>query len=548
MTIEDIGKLIAAGEGETVEFKETTGQRVDACETLCAFLNKEGGAVVFGVTRKGKLTGQLMSDSTKRDLFDAFKKFEPSADITVEYVPVDGMHTAIVCRVDPGNCRPYVYDGKPYKRIQSSTTVMSQEEYEKMLAERGGFRSDWELQENPRLTLDEIDLEEVKKTAKMAVQVGRLDPEVDTEDAATLLKKFKVMRGGRLLNASAVLFGNDAMIDYPQCEIKMARFKGTGKNEFGDERREEGNIFKLLVAATQFCFKHLNLSAKVIPTKIERDEHLEIPPEALREAILNALVHRQYSKRGAVSLAIYDDRLEVTSPGGFPPGKTVEQITTEHESEPRNERIAHVLYLRKTIETWGRGFDRIRSECEKEGVPLPTVTEKDGYVRLTFARPVQILSNSVHLSSKSCIETEKVGKKSGQEVGRKSGQENLKVGKKHEVKISQKRRKVSQKSGQENLEEGKNSTAQKAFEKRARTMLDLALPSARPAARNNMILTLSEIAADPTASILCLAGKTGLPRGTVRNAQEMLKELGFIYRIGGDRGGHWLVSWKDKRA
>ena len=99
-------------------------------------LNKDGGTVVFGVTRKGKLTGQLMADTTKRDLFDAFQKFEPAADIEVSYVPVDETHTAIVCHVDGGNRKPYIYDGKPHKRVQSSPTIMSQEEYERMLLAR----------------------------------------------------------------------------------------------------------------------------------------------------------------------------------------------------------------------------------------------------------------------------------------------------------------------------------------------------------------------------------------------------------------------------
>jgi len=557
MTVSEINELIAQGEGETVEFKETTGQRGDACKTLCAFLNGQGGTVFFGVTRKGKLTGQLMADSTKRDLFETFQKFEPSADIEVAYVPVDETHVAIVCRVEKGNGRPYAYDATPYKRVQSSTTVMSQEEYGRMLSERGGFRSDWELQENPRLTIDEIDLDEVKKTARMAVQVGRLDPDVDTDDAVMLLKKFKLMRGDRLLNAAAVLFGNDAMIDYPQCEIKMARFKGTGKNEFGDERREEGNIFKLLAEATQFCFKHLNLSAKVIPTQIERDEHLEIPPEALREALLNAFVHRQYSKSGAVSLAIYDDRLEVTSPGGFPPGKTVEQITTEHESEPRNERIAHVLYLRKTIETWGRGFDRIRSECEKEGVPPPTVVEKDGYVRLTFARTVQLSKNSVQLNSESCTETGKVGKKRGQEiVGQKQetkvGQKPEKASQKCTAEVSQKlekvsqksEAKVSQKSGKVSQKSGQSDMRLTEIRRRAACSIDVVLPSLRRDVRKNLENVMVAIGVNPYVTICEISKQIHVSVATVKNAEALLKEVGLLYRIGGDRGGHWLISWK----
>ena len=192
MTLEDLRKLIATGEGEALEFKATTGQREDACETLCGFLNRDGGTVVFGVTKKGVLTGQLVSDKTKRELFEVFAKFEPSADIAVDWVDVDATHQAIVCTVPRGNERPYVYDGRPYKRVQSSTTVMKREEYNRMLKERRGFESPWEATPNPKLTLDCIDLEEVKRTARKAVHMGRLDPSVDTEDAIGLLDQFRL--------------------------------------------------------------------------------------------------------------------------------------------------------------------------------------------------------------------------------------------------------------------------------------------------------------------------------------------------------------------
>lgn len=102
MTLEELKRLIADGEGERLECKETTGQRGEACRTLCAFLNGDGGTVVFGVSRKGKVTGQLVSDETKRDLARAFCDFEPGIEIPTEYVPVDATHQAIVCRVAGG--------------------------------------------------------------------------------------------------------------------------------------------------------------------------------------------------------------------------------------------------------------------------------------------------------------------------------------------------------------------------------------------------------------------------------------------------------------
>ena len=224
MTSAELEKLVAKGEGEMLEWKETTGQRGDACETLCAFLNRDGGTVVFGVSRKGRLTGQLISDKTKRELFEAFEKFEPSADVETEWVEIDETHQAIVCTVGRGNERPYVYDGRPYKRVQSSTTVMKREEYNRMLGERRGFESPWEAMPNPKLKLEDIDLEEVCRTARKAVQMGRLDSSVNTEDAVGLLDHFKLREGGVLLNGAAVLFGNDK-------SIRSSKSKWAGSGE-----------------------------------------------------------------------------------------------------------------------------------------------------------------------------------------------------------------------------------------------------------------------------------------------------------------------------
>ena len=389
MTLEELKKLIADDEGETVEVKETTGQRGDACETLCAFLNKDGGTVVFGVTKKGKLTGQLMADTTKRDLFEVFQKFEPAADIEVSYVPVDDTHTAIVCHVDGGNRKPYIYDGKPYKRVQSSTTVMSQEEYERMLRARGGFRSEWEDQPNTELSLDDLDLDVIRDTARKAVRCGRLDETVDTEDAASLLDHFKLKKNGTLLNGAAVLFGKADRIDYPQLEIKMGWFKGTDQRVFLDNSHVQGNVFRLMDAGMAFCFKHLNLAAWT-SGKIERDEELEIPADALREALVNAFAHRSYENRSqTIYLAIYDDRVEIKNPGKFPPDFNLARLFSPpiQHSEPRNEKIARVLYLRKSIETWGRGLTRIANECARVGLPVPEVKEEYGCITTTFRRP-----------------------------------------------------------------------------------------------------------------------------------------------------------------
>ncbi len=386
MTLEELQALILSGEGETLEVKETTGQRVGACETLCAFLNKDGGTVVFGVGKKDKIIGQLVSDKTKRELFEVFAKFEPAADIDVEWIDVDDTHKAIVCKVERGNMRPYVYDGRPYKRVQSSTTVMPQEEYERMLAERKGFQSDWELEINPDLKLSDLDENEIRKTARMGVEEGRLPESTDINDVIGLLDGFKVRRDGALCNAAAVLFCKENT-DYMQCLLRLGRFKGKDNQIFIDNKQITGNIFRLIDVGMAFCFNHLSLSGEI--KGVYREEHLEVPAKAIREALVNALVHRLYVRRGSsVSLAIYDDRIEIINPGVFPQNLTMDELRAGNKSEPRNPIIARVMYARKALEAWGRGIKLIMEECAKANLPEPQIVSAGGYTKTVFMRPV----------------------------------------------------------------------------------------------------------------------------------------------------------------
>ena len=512
MTLSELENLIEIGECETFEYKESTGQRVDACETLCAFLNGNGGTVVFGVTRKGKLTGQLVSDETRRNLFEVFDKFEPAADIETEWVRVDETHQAIVCKVQRGNVRPYVYDGRPYKRVQSSTTVMPQEEYERMLSERSGFISEWELRENPRVTMDAIDEEEVFRTAKMAVAVGRLDASADLTDPAVILRKFKLMGDGRPLNGAMVLFGKDLTF-YPQCYLKAAKFQGTTKDVFDDVGiHESGNFFTLFDKAMAFCFKHLKLRGEVKGKY--REESLEVPADALRESIINALIHRLYTVNGgSVSIAIFDDRVEITNPGNFPSDLPIEKITEVHESFPRNPRVADVLFRRKTIEAWGRGFRAIYSACKREGKPYPTITCDGHFVKTVYSR-LQVSQISGPVSSE----------------------------------VSQKLAQSDQELAQRDQELAQRDQELAQTDDRVEIILEKELPTLRKDARKNAELVLKEIVKNAEVTISMIHEHTGIPEKTIKNAQALLRNVGILYRIGGDFGGHWMISWKDGNA
>ena len=402
-----IKQLTAEKENEKVEFKETTGQLERGMETLCAFLNGEGGTVLFGVTDKGKIIGQDLSDKTKRDIAEAITRLEPTAAVQISYVPLqDSEKKVITFHVEDARLnRPFCYKGRAYMRVESVTTTMPQSRYNELLIQREEIRHGWETYPNTDLKLTDLDETEIRKTVRLGVECGRL-PETTGSDISTILEKLEVLENGVLKNAAAVLFAKKKLAHYPQNLLRLARFKGTDKTVFIDNQRVHGNLFQLLDAAMSFIFKHLSLSGTT--DTLEREEHLEIPYKAIREAVINALCHRSYRDAGgSVAIAIYDDRVEIENPGSFPSGWDMKRIKSEHGSKPRNPLIADTLYIRKVLESWGRGINLMIEECQKSGLPEPEY---------------QIAVDEVKLIFRHKVTGQEAGQVTGQEAGQVTGQ------------------------------------------------------------------------------------------------------------------------------
>ena len=159
-----------------------------------------------------------------------------------------------------------------------------------------------------------------------------------------------------------------------------------------DTSRQTKNLNKLLIRIllhlqVEFS-KHLNLSGKITNHSLQREEKLEVPYKALREALINSLCHRQWEKYNLTnSIAIYDDRIEIANPGIFPPQITPESIKKPHESYPYNLKIAEALYKSTYLESWGSGAKRIMDACREQGVEDPSWRCDGGFVIVTFKRP-----------------------------------------------------------------------------------------------------------------------------------------------------------------
>jgi ATP-dependent DNA helicase RecG len=393
MTLDEVRDIVDGGESAQVEFKRSTGTLDAAMKTVCAMLNGSGGYVLIGVRDDGSILGQEVADATRRDVARELRQIDPQVVLEPEVVPVDDKRAVIVLSVPGDRLGPYTYDGRPYVRQSATTEQMDQSTYEQRLVERRDPRRRWEARPAEGMTVGDLDASEITRTVNAAIDRGRME-EPGTRDPGDLLRGLGLLRDGTLLNAAVVLFGEDHvfMPDYPQCLLRMARFRGTTKSEFEDNRQVRAHAFTLFDRAQQFLREHLPIASKVRPDAMEREDMPLYPMEALREALANALCHRDYGLRGSsIGLAIYDDRLEITNTGTLPSGITLEELTEPHVSQLRNDLIADTFYRRGIIEQWGRGTIMMQEATEEAGLVPPEFEQRGGEIVVRF-RPMRYVA------------------------------------------------------------------------------------------------------------------------------------------------------------
>jgi ATP-dependent DNA helicase RecG len=386
MDLAQLQTIVAAGETETLEFKKTTGERREGMQSLCAMLNHRGGRVLFGVDPSGRILGQQVVDHTLEEVAQEIQLIEPTIFPQIDRVDVKPGLQVIVVQVSTGPNRPYSYKGQAYRRVGNTSPKMSRDEYNRILIERFHGERRWETEIAEFWTVADLDLSEITRTVDEAIRRGRLE-DPGTRDPLAMLRGFGLLREEQILRAAIVLFGKRPRIEaeFPQCLLRVARFKGTDKSEFLDNRQFHGHTFELLLKAERFLRENLPIAGRIVPGLFERIDDPLYPPVALREALANALCHRDYSSGGgSVSLAIYQDRLEITSTGNLHFGLTPEQLFLPHESRPWNPLIARVFHRRGIIESWGRGTLKMVELTHQAGLPRPEIEEGPDLVLVRF--------------------------------------------------------------------------------------------------------------------------------------------------------------------
>lgn len=390
MNLAELRNLAANGEGHTLELKRTTGEVREGMETLCAFLNTAGGTVLFGVNRKGEAEGQQVSEQTIHEVTSAFERFEPPVVIGIERIKVAEGREVVALSVQANHEGvPYTFDGRAFERIGNTTRKMSQERYETLLLERAHARRRWENQPAVDVRMEDLDHEEILRTRAAGIDKRRISAGTST-DVGDILDRLGLRRNGVITQAAQILYGTRWLPDYPQGMLKLGRFRGTKiTGDILDNKQEHLHAFAIVREAMAWLDRTLPLAARFPQGKIFRDDRLPVPAGALRETLLNAVMHRDYSDPGSyVAIAVFDDRIEVRSTGRLPRGVTAESLSGAHKSVLRNPLIAETFHRTGAVEIWGRGTNRVIEECAHHGIAPPTFEEVSGGLFVTFKAPI----------------------------------------------------------------------------------------------------------------------------------------------------------------
>ncbi|MGB3218419.1 MAG: helix-turn-helix domain-containing protein [Anaerolineae bacterium] len=381
----DLPALIAQGEGETLEFKRSVAELEQVVETVVALANTRGGLVLIGIGPDGRVVGVDVGQVTGERVANRITgNTDPAIYPSVQVVEVGGRKVFAITVAESDN-KPHLAAGRAFKRVGATTVQMRRDEYERLLLLRR--QSPFDRREAPDATLEDINEGKVRWYLERAARERNIPADLDLPTVENLKRlELASEREGRLaLTVTALLFfGKRPRHFAPHSMIRLARFQGTTPSNFIDRLDLTGTLPEMIDEAERFVLRNTRVAAKV--TGFERREITEYPYAVVREAIANAVAHRDYDREDVeVRVSVFADRIEVQSPGRLPAPLTLETLGEEYAL--RNRVIAELLFNIRYIERWNTGIRRMRQLMRAHGLPEPVFQEIGQTFRVTFLGP-----------------------------------------------------------------------------------------------------------------------------------------------------------------
>ena len=363
-------------ESQNIEYKQSW--RDEYLKWVCGFANAQGGKIYIGIDDNGTVTGV---EDYKKLLEDIPNKAVSHLGLVVDVnlrkktgIPY------IEIKIPPSDV-PISYHGTYHYRTGSTKQELKGIALQNWLLTKIG--KTWE--DIPAsASIDDLDKSTINSFIEKALEKNRIPQSAAKGNVIALLKHLDLLtKEGELTNAAQLVFGKKPSAVSACVSFRIGRFG----NELHDLRFQdvvESNLFDM----PDKVMEKLNDRYLIRPISykgLERVESLEYPEQALREAILNAIIHKDYSSTW-IFLKVFDDKLEIWNPGILPEQLTIAKLKSEHSSYPRNKHIAGVFFRAGFIESWGRGTNKIIDSCIRAGLPEPIIEEDQGGFRVTFLK------------------------------------------------------------------------------------------------------------------------------------------------------------------
>lgn len=381
MTPQELKQLIQQGEGYNLEFKLSLPSKAsDLAEEICAFANAAGGTLLIGVDDKKNIVGIKMDNTAKSRLHNILNCIEPHYPVKTEEIQVQGK-TVLCIQCESGDQKPYTVSGAIILRngpnSEKITSVQRMRDF---------------FQQSDRLFFDEAVCKDFKYPDDFDTDYFSVFQEAagisDAIDTQTTLENLKLFAGNKQFKNGAVLFfGKEPRKFYDWATTRCTLFKGTDKGHIIDDKIFDGNLTNQYEEALKYIYSKMNVEYEIKDAG-PRKELWEIPDVALKEALLNALTHRDYFERGArTTIGIFDDRIEITNPGGLV--NSIPKADFGKRSLSRNSLIFGLFLRLNMVEQIGSGISRIKKAMKEANLEEP-IFNLEGMFSVTFIRPVSI--------------------------------------------------------------------------------------------------------------------------------------------------------------
>lgn len=347
-------------EKQNIEWKEIW--KDEYLKWICGMTNSHGGKIYIGINDEGTIVG--ISDAKKlleslpskiRDALGIVVNINLLRENNLEYIEIDvpTYPIAISCK------------GNYYYRSGSTNQKLTGIELESFILRKRG--ATWDNVPHPLVKIEDLDQNAIQKFKELAIE-KRIDVTVLEEDTEVLLDKLHLINHGYLTNAALLLFSKDPERYFTGAFIKVGFFETDADLLYQDEVR--GSLFEQIDKVIELIFFKY-MKAKISYDGLQRIEEYFVTEASMREAILNAIVHKQYESGIPVQISVYKDKLYIGNVGKLPDNWTEENLYKKHGSRPYNPNVAHVFYLAGHIESWGRGIEKIFDSCKENNLPLP---------------------------------------------------------------------------------------------------------------------------------------------------------------------------------